>query len=411
MAIGETLRNAREELGLSETDVAERTHMMVQMVREIEREDFHRFSAPVYGKGFIKLFAKAVGLDPAPFVAEFLSNFDAKNDPRQKTFVPLETMDAEPGAAIRTVTPEGQPHSTVGDTPPPAPHLSYSKASSVTMPMADSPYAINTQTPPPPLRQPVPPIPPRLEPVKPRIPISSPGRVPLPESTANGEVVKPKSTAEDLRSVNTFKLEADHVASAVPPQPVAQPREPFKFPSPVKRLPRNESQEISERPAPIKRPPRNESQETPERPSPARRTPEPRRRTSDERVSAGEVVEHIATMLNNAVGSLREKISALISAGDDEESKIRNRYVLAGILVFMTVLAVIIIAASSSDNSKDDEAPLIANHEIVEPIADEGSVAPDPTDSSGTLPAPEPAVPAAPVEIVRVMPPPRMFAK
>ncbi len=60
-SFGETLRNAREAKGLTCSQVASQTHMLVQIVEEMEREDFHRIPAPIYGRGFVRLFAECVG--------------------------------------------------------------------------------------------------------------------------------------------------------------------------------------------------------------------------------------------------------------------------------------------------------------------------------------------------------------
>lgn len=53
MALGKILKDAREAKGLSTTEVAEHTNMMVQIVQELENEDFHRIAAPIYGRGFL----------------------------------------------------------------------------------------------------------------------------------------------------------------------------------------------------------------------------------------------------------------------------------------------------------------------------------------------------------------------
>lgn len=81
MALGEKLRNAREQRGLTTSQVAEATRLMVQQVEELEREDFHRVAAPIYGKGFIKLYAEFVGIDPAPLVSEFQELFTGTRRP------------------------------------------------------------------------------------------------------------------------------------------------------------------------------------------------------------------------------------------------------------------------------------------------------------------------------------------
>ena len=72
MGLGDTLREARMRMGMSTSEVAAATRMKVQMVDAIEQEDFSDVAAPIYGKGFIKLFAEHVGLDAAPLVQEYV---------------------------------------------------------------------------------------------------------------------------------------------------------------------------------------------------------------------------------------------------------------------------------------------------------------------------------------------------
>ena len=73
---GNTLRQAREQKGLTTKQVAETTHMMVQLVEDLENERFSRIAAPIYGRGFVKLYCEAVGLDPKPLVSEFMEIFN-----------------------------------------------------------------------------------------------------------------------------------------------------------------------------------------------------------------------------------------------------------------------------------------------------------------------------------------------
>lgn len=111
---GETLRKAREAKGLSAGDIAKTTHIMVQMVEALEREDFSRIVAPIYGRGFVKLYCEAVGLDPKPLVAEFMEIYNgnrpavirmAEPDPRQEA----KSEAAEPEPASAPAVPEPSP--------------------------------------------------------------------------------------------------------------------------------------------------------------------------------------------------------------------------------------------------------------------------------------------------------------
>ncbi len=81
MALGKILRETREQQGYTTAQVAEATHMMIQIVEELEREDFHRIAAAIYGRGFVKLYAEFLGIDPAPLIKEFSEIFSGARRP------------------------------------------------------------------------------------------------------------------------------------------------------------------------------------------------------------------------------------------------------------------------------------------------------------------------------------------
>lgn len=117
MSFGETLRAAREAKGLTCSQVAAQTRLLVQIVEEMEREDFHRIAAPIYGRGFVRLYAQCVDLDPKPLVAEFMEIYEGHRAPVVRTrAVPVaETEEAAPAPASEA-SDEIVP-------PPPAPPL------------------------------------------------------------------------------------------------------------------------------------------------------------------------------------------------------------------------------------------------------------------------------------------------
>lgn len=80
IAFGSTLRAAREAKGLSASNIAESTHMMIQTVEALETEDFSRIIAPIYGRGFVKLYCEAVGLEPKPMIDTFMELYTGKSD-------------------------------------------------------------------------------------------------------------------------------------------------------------------------------------------------------------------------------------------------------------------------------------------------------------------------------------------
>jgi transcriptional regulator with XRE-family HTH domain len=69
--IGNTLKTAREKIKMSREDVAKATHLKTLYIEVIEKNEFHKLIAPVYAKGFIKLYAQCVQIDPAPLLRQF----------------------------------------------------------------------------------------------------------------------------------------------------------------------------------------------------------------------------------------------------------------------------------------------------------------------------------------------------
>ncbi len=69
--IGQRLAAAREERGLSIEDISRSTRVRGQLLRQIEADDFAGCGGTVYARGHVRNVANAVGLDPAPLLADF----------------------------------------------------------------------------------------------------------------------------------------------------------------------------------------------------------------------------------------------------------------------------------------------------------------------------------------------------
>jgi cytoskeletal protein RodZ len=70
-ALGDEFRSAREARGLSLSDVAERLHIRSVYLAAIEDEDWKAIGAPVYVRGFMRTYARFLGLDAEDAVARF----------------------------------------------------------------------------------------------------------------------------------------------------------------------------------------------------------------------------------------------------------------------------------------------------------------------------------------------------
>ncbi len=62
--IGAQLQRAREAAGLTLEEVAERTKVRPGILREIEADDHEKLPALTYSLGFVKAYARTVGIDP-----------------------------------------------------------------------------------------------------------------------------------------------------------------------------------------------------------------------------------------------------------------------------------------------------------------------------------------------------------
>jgi len=72
--LGEQLKAAREAKGVSESDAGSATKILTKIIIAMEADDFSVMPAPTYAKGFIRLYAEYLGLDPVPLVDEYLAN-------------------------------------------------------------------------------------------------------------------------------------------------------------------------------------------------------------------------------------------------------------------------------------------------------------------------------------------------
>ncbi|MEA2719076.1 MAG: hypothetical protein QOJ39_940 [Candidatus Eremiobacteraeota bacterium] len=70
-ALGEEFRSAREARGLTLSDVAEQIHIRSVYLNAIENEEWPAIGAPVYVRGFIRTYARFLGLEAEDAVARF----------------------------------------------------------------------------------------------------------------------------------------------------------------------------------------------------------------------------------------------------------------------------------------------------------------------------------------------------
>jgi cytoskeletal protein RodZ len=92
--LGDEFRAAREARHLSLSDVSEQIHIRSVYLQSIENEEWSVIAAPVYVRGFVRTYARFLGLDPEHAVAEFNASI-GELAARPHEPVPLGTIDRD----------------------------------------------------------------------------------------------------------------------------------------------------------------------------------------------------------------------------------------------------------------------------------------------------------------------------
>jgi cytoskeletal protein RodZ len=95
-SIGQTLREARHKKTASLEDVARATKIKIEILEKLESDEFDQLAAPMYTKGFIKLYSEYLGLDSQTIVDSYL---------RSQGGLRRQGLQVETEAAIRARKP------------------------------------------------------------------------------------------------------------------------------------------------------------------------------------------------------------------------------------------------------------------------------------------------------------------
>ena len=74
--VGERLRAARERAGLSLREISARTKIRAPLLDAIERADFGQIPQGLLARGFLRAYAREVGLDPESVVRQFQDEYE-----------------------------------------------------------------------------------------------------------------------------------------------------------------------------------------------------------------------------------------------------------------------------------------------------------------------------------------------
>lgn len=95
--LGEKLRQAREERDISISEVAEQTRISPLYIESIENDDYSPLPGGIFNKGFVKSFAKFVGVDEDEALQDYSRQLSQQNEGQpegdQKTYRPEVLTD------------------------------------------------------------------------------------------------------------------------------------------------------------------------------------------------------------------------------------------------------------------------------------------------------------------------------
>ena len=75
--VGAALKRAREELGLSITEVSHHLKLAPRQVEALEDERFDQLPGPTFVRGMIKTYARLLKLEPEPLLERLAGRFQA----------------------------------------------------------------------------------------------------------------------------------------------------------------------------------------------------------------------------------------------------------------------------------------------------------------------------------------------
>lgn len=107
LTLGEKLRQARESRGITISEVAEQTRISALYIESIENNDYRGLPGGIFNKGFVKSYAKYVGIDDQEALQDYarlIADQGQDNIEETKTYRPeVLTDDRSNGSMLPTL--------------------------------------------------------------------------------------------------------------------------------------------------------------------------------------------------------------------------------------------------------------------------------------------------------------------
>ena len=103
MSPGALLKAGREEQGMSQREAADRLNWMPDYVSVIEGDNYEKLRNPAFARGYVKAYARLVGLNADELVASFdriRADNASNNEARMKETKPLHLQKTGLGVVV-----------------------------------------------------------------------------------------------------------------------------------------------------------------------------------------------------------------------------------------------------------------------------------------------------------------------
>ncbi len=102
-SLGEKLRQAREERGISISEVAEQTRISPLYLEAIDGDNYKTLPGGIFNKGFVRSYAKYVGIDEQEALQDYsrlMAEHEEKEDNKYQSYRPEVLTDDRSGSSI-----------------------------------------------------------------------------------------------------------------------------------------------------------------------------------------------------------------------------------------------------------------------------------------------------------------------
>jgi len=103
-SFGEQLRRERERRGITLDEISLSTKIGTRMLRALEDEHFEQLPGGIFNKGFVRAYARHLGLDEEQTISDYLAAIGGTRPGEQlQAATPAETVDAQDNAGEQDV--------------------------------------------------------------------------------------------------------------------------------------------------------------------------------------------------------------------------------------------------------------------------------------------------------------------